>query len=106
MALKKSIPSNYGPAATYWRISGLQIHDWENVFVVIVSGYADEPTRRAVKEDGTAKFQPLAPGTFRLTADQLAELFPAGLQSAEWPDKTALYEFLKTLPDFAGAKDA
>jgi hypothetical protein len=104
MALNQSKKSPSGAVAKYWRIAGVLIHEWEKNLEVILAGYIDEATRRALNEDGEPEFKELMAVVVRVTPDQWATLFSEA--EVDYPSKATLYEFIKTLPEWQGAKDA
>ncbi len=101
MAYKKSVPSPSGAVAKYWRVSGVLIHENEKLLEIYLQGFLDEPTRRAVNDDGSPKYTQLCVGAHRLTAEQWKEMF--GDASPDYPPKATLYAFLSTLPEWADA---
>lgn len=108
MALKKLVTLRSGVAAEYHRIAGMLIDDTGRVLEVHVQTYADEDVRREVEQDAGGvvrpKWVPLAVNPVRATGADFSALFGAG-ETPDYPDKPALYAWLKTLPEFAGAAD-
>lgn len=107
MALKKSIilPSSVG--AEYHRIGGMFVHDGERLLEIHVQHYVNEDTRRETEEQPGGvvqpRWQPLGTTPLRVTGPEFTALFGPGVP--DYPDKPALYAFLRTLPQFAGAVD-
>lgn len=95
MALAKTVETDVGVSATYFRIVNAQTYYVDKVVDVVFGGYIDETARR-----GGKRF--IAPVQERFT---FAEL---GLQSAADPEVTraALYAAAKQRPSFDGATDA
>lgn len=49
MALNKAIDTDYGVAATYWRITGAQVYYDDGLIDVVLAGYASDAARHANK---------------------------------------------------------
>lgn len=97
MALRKNLPLPSNTVASYHRVAGLFVLDGERTMEVHVESFVDENTRQ------NREFQPLARSVFRVTGEDFNSLFGSGVP--DYPDKPALYTWLKTRPEFSGAVD-
>lgn len=90
MAIIKSIDTQYGIAAEYWKIIRVDEYFAEMRATVILAAYVNQEARESGKV-------PLATAaTVEMTGDTYL------------PDatRTQLYDYIKSLPDFAGSEDA
>lgn len=83
MAFRISIDTDFGVAATYWKIARVQDH-FHGTLEVVMQGYASHASRLAAK-------QPLATET-------------VWLRGVEKP-RADLYLLLRQLPQYQGAED-
>lgn len=90
MALEKSIPSNFGLTADYWRIVRVENAVALNQMVVWLAGYPSEEARR------TIGVEPMMSANVTLAGAD----YKADATLAE------LYTWIKTQEAFAGAADA
>lgn len=89
MALIKSVPTDYGIPATYWKIGAVQEDFKSRGTEVTFYGYAS-------KEACDENRQPLSAGKIQVTGEQ----YVAGA------DRAVLYGILKQRPEFESAEDA
>lgn len=87
MALLKSFPTDFGVAASYWRVAILQEDAVGKTLDVVLQGFFNEAARR----DGN---QPMAIWRGRIEGERYQQT----------PTLANLYALLKTLPDWAEAK--
>lgn len=90
MALIKSIDTQYGIPAEYWKITRVDEYFAEHRISVIFSAYVNKEAREAGKS-------PLAQG---------ANLEIAGDQYIPDATRQQIYEIAKLLPEFEGAQDS
>ena len=88
MALQKTIDSNFGVAANYWKIAYINAHFAFGTMVVGGWGYADAAAKAAGKE-------PLMSQQFSFE----------GIGDIESLTRTQVYGLLKQQEMFAGAQD-
>jgi len=104
MGLEKSIATDYGMAASYWRITGLSADFTSYWAQVTVSGYLNRDVRDSSitvesQMDGSPIMKPAQP--LRTVSISLP-LTPDTVEVT----RDMLYEYLKVLPIFDGALDA
>jgi len=100
MAIRKNIITPAGPVASYHRIVGLMIHEWERRAQIYLQGFIDERHRRAVNKDGSPKFSQACASCLTVDGDKFAELFGDG--AAAYPGKPKLYDYVLRQPEFKG----
>lgn len=89
MALDKKITLDSGADANHWVIKDITIHYWIPRTIVHLEGYISKATKDEKKKPLTTK-ELIINGIVGLTGDSRADT----------------YTILKSLPEFAGAKDA
>lgn len=89
MAIIKSIDTQYGIAAAYWKIDSIEEYYTQRRTVIILAAYIDHDARLANKDA-----LPLA-ASLEMKGD------------AYVPDATRmqLYDYIKSLPEFTGSED-
>ncbi|WP_353861288.1 hypothetical protein [Azospirillum formosense] len=92
MALHKEINTEFGVPAAYHRVASVQIYYLDRCCDVYLSGYLSAEAR------GEAK-SPMLSSQTRLSFDAL------GLRGDGEPTRAAIYDALKSMPEFAGAID-
>jgi hypothetical protein len=88
MALLKSVPTDFGAAASYWRVAALQEDLVGKTLDVTLQGFFDQAARRGGK-------QPMAIWRGRLEGERYPQT----------PSLADIYTTLKKLADWAAAQD-
>lgn len=93
MALSKQIGTDYGVAASYWKITDISLNSLDGTAHVVVSGYYDQSVRNG-------GYLPLKVLEYDVPAEIVQQYFPLSIDIAQ------VYEFIKTLGDFIFAENA
>ena len=100
MALKKTIRTSSNVDASYWTLFFVASNKQSKYIEISLAGYVDEPTRRAVKADGSPEYLPVDTASARITNEDYDKLVANGPS----PSYADVYAYLLTKDAFAGAE--